>query len=263
MNNSFSLRKISIIGLLLVTLAGLTGGLATSHWTDETQVTGSMAMGRLEWDITPTALSWNTNTVMEFDVDIDSPGDGPGATGLVAVDLENAYPQGYGTLMLIVRNEGTIPVHVTFWVDTSNANCTAPGNISATLLMDYILLNPGFDAPHYNGIYNYNNYSIADVSAGWTDPLTHSLTWWTSNHGSPSTQISLEDIAASGQILKLNNTPTTIMEHDSDSIIMPGEKSVIIIWIGLSSQLQQHEELMGASCHPAFQIHYTATQALP
>ena len=244
-------------GLLLFAMIGLAGGLALSHWDDSTQVTGSATMGHLEWDITPTALSWNTNTVMEFDVDIDSPGDGPGATGLVAVDLENAYPQGYGTLMLIVRNEGTIPIHVTFWVDTSVANCTDPA------LLNYILLNPGFDAPYYNGIYNYNNYSIADVSAGWTDPYTQNLSWWGTNHGSPSTSLSLEDIAASGMVLKLNNTPTTIMEHDSDAVIMPGEKSVIIMWLGISSDLQEHEELMGASCMPAFQIHYIATQAVP
>jgi len=254
---NFSFKKITIASLMLLTLATLSGGLALSHWSDDTQITGQMSMGTLEWDITPTALSWNTNTVMEFDVDIDDPGDGPGATGLVAVDLENAYPQGYGTLMLIVRNEGTIPIHVTFWVDTTVANCTNPD------LMDYILLNPGFDAPYYNGIYNYNNYSIADVSGGWMDLYTLPLTWWGAHHGTPTTQISLEDIARSGKILKLNATPTTIMEHDDDAIIMPGEKSVIIIWIGLSSDLQQHEELMGASCFPAFQIHYIATQALP
>ena len=239
--------------LSLALLAG--GGLSLAHWDDEVQVTGSASMGHLEWDVTPTALGWNTNTVMEFDVDVDYEGDGPGETGLIAVDVDNAYPNAYGSILLIVRNEGSIPVHVTFWVEPE-PSCTSP-------ILDYLLLNPAFDAPFYNGEFDYSFYSIADISAGWTDPWTHSVNWWTTNHGTPSTALALEDITASGQVLKLDTTSTTIMMYDDDNIIMPGEKHAIFIWLGLSDELQEHEELMGASCNPAFYIHYYAVQAVP
>ncbi len=241
--------------ILTILLAAASSALTLSHWDDEVQVSGSMTMGHLEWDVTPTALGWNTNTVMEFDVDVDYEGDGPGETGLIAVDLENAYPLAYGTILLIVRNEGTIPVHVKFWVER-NSTCTGD-------LLDYVLLNPAFDAPHYNGEFDYTWYSIADVSAGWTDPWTKPVSWWTSNHGDPSTALSIEDITASGQVLKLDGSSTTLMEYDSDNIIMPGEKHAIFIWLGISEDMQEREDLMGASCSPAFHIHYVATQAVP
>ncbi len=247
------LRATTIVlaALLLITA---TVSLTLSHWDDEVMVTGSMTMGHLEWDLTPTALGWNTNTVMEFDVDVDYEGDGPGETGLIAVDLDNAYPMGYGTILLIVRNEGSIPVHVTFWVEAADSSCP---------LLDYVLLNPAFDAPFYNGEFDYSFYSIADVSAGWTDPWTQPVSWWDANHGDPSTALAIEDITASGQVLKLDASSTTIMEYDDDNIIMPGEKHAIFIWIGISGDIQDHEELMGSSCAPAFYIHYLAVQAVP
>ena len=247
------LRATTMV-LAALLLINATVSLTISHWDDEVAITGSMAMGHLEWDLTPTALGWNTNTVMEFDVDVDYEGDGPGETGLVAVDLENAYPMAYGTILLIVRNEGTIPVHVTFWVEADDPSCP---------LLDYILLNPAFDAPFYNGEFDYSFYSIADVSAGWTDPWTQPVSWWDANHGDPSTALAIEDITASGQVLKLDASSTTIMEYDDDNIIMPGEKHAIFIWIGISGDIQDHEELMGASCMPAFYIHYLAVQAVP
>ena len=239
--------------LLLAVAAGV--GLGLAHWTDSVQVTGSTSMGHLEWDVTPTALGWNTNTVMEFDVDVDYEGDGPGETGLIAVDLENAYPLAYGTILLIVRNEGTIPVHVTFWV-TPSTNCT-------TDILDYLLLNPVFDAPFYNGEFDYSYYSISDVSAGWSDPWTKPVSWWIANHGTQSAELALEDVTASGNVLKLPVGSTTTMEYDSDTIIQPGEKHAIFIWLGISEDLQEREDLMGASCEPAFVIHYYAVQALP
>ncbi|MCE4618027.1 MAG: hypothetical protein F7C37_01130 [Desulfurococcales archaeon] len=254
---NFSYKKIIPGIALLLILAATGGGLALSHWTDQTAITGSMSSGTLEWDITPTALGWNTNTVMEFDVDVDYEGDGPGETGLIAVDLENAYPNGYGAILLIVRNEGTIPVHVTFWFDATAPSCTNDA------LLDYILVNPAFDAPFYNGQFDYSWYSIAAISAGWTDPWTQTVTWWNTNHGSMATQLALEDIMASGQVLKIDTSATTIMQYDDDTIIMPGEKHAIFLWIGLSDDLQEHEELMGESCTPAFVIHYYAVQALP
>jgi hypothetical protein len=240
---------------LLAAALSMGVGLSLAHWSDEVRLTGSASMGTLVWDLTPTALAWNTNTVMEFDTDIDDPGDGPGATGLVAVDLDNAYPNGYGAILLVVRNEGTIPVHVVFWVEPS-ASC-------ASTLMDYVMLNPAFDAPFYNGLFDYDDYSTADISSGWLDAWTHSVSWWTANHGTPAEALSLEDIAASGHILKLPTGSTTTMEYDDDSIIMPGEKSAIFIWLGLSDELQEHEELMGVDCRPAFYIHYLAVQASP
>lgn len=254
---SFSLRKLIPGIALLLILAATGGGLALSHWTDQTSISGSMSTGSLEWDITPTSLGWNTNTVMEFDVDVDYEGDGPSETGLISVDLENAYPNGYGSILLIVRNEGTIPVHVTFWFDQTAANCTDNS------ILDYILVNPAFDAPFYNSQYDYSWYSIASISSGWTDPWTHTVNWWNTNHGTPSTQLAIEDITASGKVLKLNTSSTTIMQYDTDNVIMPGEKHAIFLWIGVSDGLQQHEELMGESCTPAFVIHYNAVQALP
>ena len=245
------LPPIVVITLLLAAAAGLT----VSHWDDEVRVTGSMTMGHLEWDLTPTALGWNTNTVMEFDVDVDYEGDGPGETGLLAIDIENAYPNAYGSILMIVRNEGTIPVHVVFWVEPE-PSCTGD-------LLDYVLLNPAYDAPFYNGEFDYSWYSIADISDGWTDPWTQPVSWWTTNHGTLADALAIEDITASGQVLKLNASSTTTMEYDDDAIIMPGEKHAIFIWIGISDAMQDREDLMGASCMPAFYIHYLAVQAVP
>ncbi len=242
---------VTLIAILLLAVAGM----SVSHWQDQVAIEATVASGTLEWDITPTALGWNTNTVMEFDIDIDYEGDGPGETGLIAVDMDNAYPLAYGSILLIVRNEGSIPVHVTLWVEPE-PTCTGD-------LMDYVLLNPAFDAPHYNGEFDYTDYSIADISSGWTDPWTHTVTWWTTNHGTMATAVTIEGIMASGQVLKLNTSSTTIMEYDDDTIIMPGEKHAIFIWLGISEDMQEREDLMGASCSPAFYIHYYAVQALP
>ena len=248
----FRAPTIVLVALLLAAALPLT----TSHWTDEVKVTGTATMGHLEWDIALDAVTWNTNTVMEFGVSRSSGGDGPGEAGLVNVSIYNAYPNAYGTLMLAVENEGTIPVHAVIWVEPGDTTCP---------LMDYVLLNPAYDAPHYNGItsiYDYFSWS-ADVSSGWIDPWTHSVTWWITNHGDPSTAVAIEDITASGQVLKLNDDTSTEIVYDDDNIIMPGEMHVIFIWIGLSDDLQDHEELMGVSCRNAFYIHYVAVQAVP
>ncbi len=250
-----SFFKIVPAALMAALLGLAAAGLTLAHWQDQVKVSGSMTMGHLEWDLTPTALGWNTNTVMEFDIDVDYPGDGPGETGLLAVDVDNAYPNAYGAILIIVRNEGSIPVHVTFWVEPE-PSCSGD-------LLDYLLLNPAYDAPHYNGEFDYSDYSIADISSGWTDPWTHPVSWWTSNHGTPSTALAIEDVMASGKILKLPDTSITIMEYDDDNIIMPGEKSAIFLWLGVSDDMQDREDLMGASCSPAFYIHYYAVQAVP
>jgi len=73
---------------------------------------------------------------------------------------------------------------------------------------------------------------------------------------------SLEDISASGHVLKVVGS-STVMEYDYDAIIEPGECHEIPIWIGISEELQGHEELMNLDCDLAFTILYTATQAVP
>ncbi len=242
--------------MLVAAVAGL--GFSLAHWTDRVDLSGSASMGTLVWDLNPTALSWNTNHVMSFSVAVRDNGNGRD-TGLVDVNLDNAYPLSYGTFLLTVKNEGTVPVHVTFWVEAAPS-----GSCDNSELLDYILLNPAYDAPYYNSQMDIGTYSDpSNVSNGWTDPFTHPVSWWIANHGSPATALSLEDIMASGQILKLPVSSTTILQYDSDNIIMPGEKSAIFVWIGISDALEQHEELMGIACHPAFTIHYVATQALP
>ncbi|MEB3765434.1 MAG: hypothetical protein GSR77_04645 [Desulfurococcales archaeon] len=258
MNNKYVI--IASLGLLAVLTLTMVGpGLTVSHWNDQVKIEGSMSTGSLEWDITPTGLSWNTNTVMHFDAGVRASGDGPGQTGIIGINLVNAYPNGYGAYVFQVRNEGTIPVHVTFWFETGTG---CPGDLA-----DYILVNPVFDAPFYNGEFDLLDYSIASIHDGWTSPYTRPLSWWLNNVNSMSTAMSLESNMESGTVLYTDTTSTTIMQYDTDNILMPGEKTIIFVWIGISDELQQHEEYMGESCgdayNPAFYIHYYAVQALP
>jgi hypothetical protein len=246
----------AIAAVAFAAFAGL-GGLSLAHWTDEVDLQGQASMGTLVWDIIPPRLPWNTNHTMRFSASVRDSGDGPGE-GEIDINITKAYPLAYGTLLLEVRNEGSIPVHVKFWIEPAPT-----GSCTNDAVLDYILLNPAFDAPYYNGINNTDEYSVASVRGGWTDPWTHPVSWWTSNHGSPATALSIEDVMASGKVLKLSVNSTTIVAYDDDAIIMPGEKHAIFIWIGISDALQDHEELMGASCQPAFTIHYIATQAVP
>ncbi len=241
----------------LAVLVLAAAGFSLAHWSDQVSLQGSASTGVLQWDVLPTLASWNTNHTMRFSVGVRDEGQGTGV-GSVDVALDNAYPLAYGTLVLKVENKGTIPVHVTFWVEAAPS-----GSCDNDDLLDYILLNPSLDLPHYTGQFNYNGYSVSIVASGWNDSYTKPVTWWTANHGSPATAVSLEDIMAGGHVLKLPNNTTTVMQYDSDNIIEPGESSVIFVWIGISDAIEGHEELMGTSCSPAFTIHYIATQAVP
>ncbi len=258
MNNKYTI--IASLGLLTVLALTMLGpGLTVSHWNDQVKIEGSMSTGNLEWDITPTALAWNTNTVMHFDVGVRANGDGPGSTGLIGVNLVNAYPNGYGAFLLKVENQGSIPVHVILWFENGTG---CPGDLA-----DYILINPVYDAPFYNSEYDLNNYSSVDIVAGgWTSSYTKPLSWWLNNVNSMSSSISLESNMETGTIL-YSDPATTLIQYDTDNILMPGEFSIIFVWIGISDDLQEHEEYMGESCgdayNPAFYIHYYAVQALP
>ncbi len=258
MNRTYTLAmSLGLLAVLAVSVLG--AGFTLSHWNDKVKIEGSMSTGHLEWDITPTGLSWNTNTVMHFDAGVRAEGDGPGNTGIIGINLVNGYPLGYGAYVFQVRNEGTVPVHVTFWFENGTG---CPGNLA-----DYILINPVFDAPYYNHEFDLLNYSIAAVSSGWNSTHTKPLSWWLSNVNSQATAHSLESNMETGKVLFTNTTSTTIMQYDTDNILMPNEKTIIFIWIGISDDLQEHEEYMGQSCgdayHPAFYIHYYAVQALP
>lgn len=250
------MRSFTLLALLTLFAMSILGGFVYAHWDDSLRINGSISMGHLEWDYVGWDAGRNTNTVMDFNIDASYFGDGPGNTGIIEIRLGNIYPGAFGVIFLRVRNEGTIPVHVTFTVEMTaeDAECIS--------LMDYVLLNPYFDAPYYGAPMDLTNYGSDSVLwgpiyQGWSDPWTLPVSTWDTMG-----EKALEDISASGYILKVPQS-STIMEYDYDAIIEPGESHEIPIWIGISEGLQEHEELMNLDCDVAFNIVYTAVQAVP
>jgi len=250
------MRSFALLALSTLLLVSVLGGYAYAHWNDTLAINGSVSTGHLEWDYIGWDSGRNTNTVMDFNIDASVIGDGPGNTGIIEIRLVNVYPNAFGLMFLKVRNEGTIPVHVTFVV-----NMTATGTLCQEL-MQYVLLNPYFDAPYYGAPMDLSNYGSdwvlwGPVYQGWTDPWTLPVATWDTIGVK-----SLENISASGQVLKVPQG-STVMQYDIDAIIEPGEAHVIPIWIGISDEAQEHEELMDLDCDIVFTILYTATQAVP
>jgi len=250
------MRSFALLALSTLLFMSVLGGYVYAHWNDTVKINGEISTGRLEWDYVGWDAGRNTNTAMDFNIDASYFGDGPGNTGIIEIRLENVYPMSFGVVFLRVRNEGTIPVHVNF---TVSMIATGPKCME---LMDYVLLNPYFDAPHYGApmeLMDYGSDAVlwGPLYQGWTDPWTLPVSTW-ATMGSKS----LEDISASGHVLKVVGS-STVMEYDYDAIIEPGECHEIPIWIGISEELQGHEELMNLDCDLAFTILYTATQAVP
>jgi len=250
------MRSFALLTLSTLLFATVLGGYVYAHWNDSLAINGAITTGHLEWDYIGWDSGRNTNTVMDFNIDASIIGDGPGNTGLIEIRLENVYPNAFGLLFLKVRNEGTIPLHVTFSV-----NMTATDPLCQEL-MQYVLLNPYFDAPYYGApmdLSDYGSESILwnNVYQGWNDPMTLPVSTWDTIGVK-----SLESTAASGHVLKVLQG-STVMQYDVDAIIEPNEAHVIPIWIGISDEVQEHEELMGLDCDMSFTIIYTATQAVP
>ncbi len=307
-------KKLFLAGAALAPLLILAlGGLALAHWTDDVAVQGSVSMGYLIWDIETATLAGNTNHYMDFDWDVSDPGDDiapgdPGGpllgtyTGLIDARIKYAYPGAYGAAVVEAQNEGSIPVRIYVWVEPGPlADPTDPAYKPAcATLLNYILLNPGYDAldhalnndddplisddvdvaGNFGGSidpYDPGDYNAPErVAGGWDEflgyytgsgvNLTMSVADWITLTGSASNAVPLESTHTSGNIIVISYGA---LSHDSDNVLEPGESTYIFVWIGFDNvsddNLQDHEELMNTDCTSdvLFKIHYVAVQAVP
>ncbi len=114
-----SKRMVAVIALIPLLLM-VAGGLAVSHWDDEVQVTGSVAMGSFNIQMS-LKDAWDNEST--YDVghyfanlytvnDVDDAYDGGVNDGL-NFTLTNVYPGYEACVIFDVHNAGTIPANLT------------------------------------------------------------------------------------------------------------------------------------------------------
>ena len=137
-------RKMAAVIAMIPLLLLVAGGLAVSHWDDEVQVTGSVAMGTFNVQMSLEDTSDNEGSLDVGHVsahlytynDGDDPLDGGYNDGLY-INLSNVYPGYEACIEFNVENAGTIP---------------------AALSNTSVAFNSTFDWPSYAKYFNITLY---------------------------------------------------------------------------------------------------------